>query len=126
VFQDRSVYRELFNLQTSTKVLQDPAKRRAMVEFLKSLITISANLRGRPQEFWPLLSVKLNYTEAVIERSWPQLRYEGSMADDLLDIMTEEERWVAKERNRPPRSREQLATFIDRSLFDEASRGLGK
>lgn len=126
VMQDRSVYRELFNLQTSTKVLNDGVKRRALVEFIKSLVTTSATLRGRPQEFWPLLSSKLNYTEAMIERSWPQLRYGGSIADDLLDVMTEEERWVAKERNRPPRSREQLATFIDRSLFDDAARDMGK
>jgi hypothetical protein len=40
--------------------------------------------------------------------------------------MTEEERWVAKERNRPPRGREQLAIFIDRSLFDQATRGVAK
>jgi sulfonate transport system substrate-binding protein len=126
VLQDRNVYRELFNLQTSTKVLNDPTKRRALVEFLKSLITISANLRDRPREFWPLLSSKLNYPEAVIARSWPQLRYRGSIAEDLLDVMTEEERWVAKERNRPPRSREQLAILIDRSLFDQAKGAIAK
>jgi NitT/TauT family transport system substrate-binding protein len=120
VFQDRGLYRELFNLQTSTRLLNDPAKRRALVEFLKSLITASASLRDRPREFWPLLSSKLNYTEAVIEKSWPQLRYSGSMVGDLLDVMVEEERWVAKERGRGPRTREQLATLIDRSLLDEA------
>ena len=121
VLQDRNVYRELFNLQTSTKVLNDATKRRAMVAFVRALVTASADLRDRPREFWPLLSSKLNYTEAVIGRSWPQLRYSGSMAGDLLDVMTEEERWVAKERNRPPRSREQLAGLIDRSLLDEAA-----
>lgn len=126
VLQDRSVYRELFNLQTSTRVLNDQAKRRALVEFLKSLVTASASLRDRPQQFWPLLSSKLNFSETVIAQSWSQLRYRGSMAEDLLDVMTEEERWVAKERNRPPRSREQLATLIDRSLFDEATRGIAK
>jgi sulfonate transport system substrate-binding protein len=126
VLQDRSVYRELFNLQTSTKVLNDAEKRRGLVEFLKSLVTVSARLRDRPQEFSPLLSSKLKYTEAVIAHSWPQLRYRGSMADDLLDVMTEEDRWVAKERNRAPRSREQLATFVDLSLFDEATRGVAK
>ena len=123
VLQDRSVYRELFNLQTSTKVLNDAAKRRGLVEFVRSLITASERLRDRPREFWPLLSSKLNYTEAVIARSWPQLRYQGSIAPDLLDVMTEEERWVAKERNRAPRSREQLAILIDRSVLDEAMRG---
>ena len=124
VLQDRSVYRELFNLQTTTKVLNDPVKRRALVEFVKSLITASAGLRERPHEFWPLLTMKLNYTEAVIARSWPQLRYAGSMAGDLLDVMTEEDRWVAKERNRAPRSRSELASLIDRSLFDDAVRAM--
>jgi sulfonate transport system substrate-binding protein len=123
VLQDRGVYRELFNLQTSTKVLSDPAKRRALVEFVGSLITASTNLRARPREFWPLLSSKLNYSEAVIAKSWPQLRYAGSMAGDLLDVMVEEERWVAKERSRAPRTRQQLAVFVDRSLLDEARRG---
>jgi len=126
VLQNRTVYRELFNLQTSTKVLSDPAKRRALVEFLKSLIKASAGLRDRPREFWPLLSTKLQYTEAVIERSWPQLRYSGSIAADLLDVMTEEEQWVAKETKRAPRTRGQLATLIDRSLLEEAIRGVRK
>jgi sulfonate transport system substrate-binding protein len=126
VLQDRSVYRELFNLQTSTKVLNDATKRRALVEFVKSLVTASGRLRDHPQEFWPLLSSKLNYTEAVIAQSWPQLRYGGSIAEDLLEVMTEEEQWVAKERNRPPRTREQLAIFIDRSVLDEATRGVAK
>jgi sulfonate transport system substrate-binding protein len=124
VLQDRSVYRELFNLQTSTKVLNDATKRRALVEFVKALVTASARLRDRPRESWPLIASKLNYTEAVIAQSWPQLRYQGSIAVDLLDVMTEEERWVAKERNRPPRTREQLAIFIDRSIFSEATRGV--
>ena len=123
VFQDRGLYRELFNLQTSTRVLNDPAKRRALVEFLKSLIAASANLRDRPRDFWPLLSSRLNYPEAVIEKSWPQLRYAGSIAGDLLDVMVQEERWVAKEKARAPRTWKRIATLIDRSLLDEARRG---
>jgi sulfonate transport system substrate-binding protein len=126
VLQDRKVYRELFNLQTSTKVLSDPAKRAALVELVKSLVTVSARLRDRPRELWPVLSSRLNYPETVIAKSWPQLRYSGSIAGDLLDVMTEEERWVAKEKNRTPRSREQLAILIDRSLFDQAVSGTAK
>jgi NitT/TauT family transport system substrate-binding protein len=44
------------------------------------------------------------------------------LVSDLLDVMVEEERWVAKERNRAPRTRSQLAPLIDRSLLDEAMR----
>jgi NitT/TauT family transport system substrate-binding protein len=48
------------------------------------------------------------------------------MAGDLLDVMVEEERWVAKEKARAPRSREQLSVLIDRSLLNEARRGTAK
>ena len=126
VFQDRGLYREHFNLQTSTKVLSNPEKRSALVAFLRSLMGASAGLRERPMEFWPLLSSKLNYTEAVIARSWPQLRYAGSMGGDLLDVMVEEDRWVAKEKARAPRTRGQLSVLIDRSLLAEARRGSAK
>jgi len=120
--QDRRVYRELFNLNTSTNVLKDPTKREALVEFLRALMLASTNLRERPQEFWPQLSSQLHYPEPLIAKSWPHLRYAGTLAEDLLDVMVEEERWVAKERNRTPRNRDQLAVLIDRSLLDAARR----
>jgi ABC-type nitrate/sulfonate/bicarbonate transport system substrate-binding protein len=120
VLQDRKVYRELFNLNTSTKVLADPAKRRAVVEFVRSLITSSERLRAKPQEFWPYISMKLNYPQDLVSKSWPELRYAGSIVSDLLDVMEQEEPWVAKERNRPPRTRAQLAALIDDSLLNEA------
>jgi NitT/TauT family transport system substrate-binding protein len=120
VFQDALVYRELFNLNTSAKVLADPAKRSAIVELLRSLIVSSAELRQRPREYWPLIATKLNYTPETISKSWSNLRYAGGLVPDLLDVIVEEEVWVAKERNRTPRTRSQLSLLIDRSLLDEA------
>jgi NitT/TauT family transport system substrate-binding protein len=120
VLQDRKVYRELFNMNTSTKVLADPAKRRAIVELLRSLITASERLRSQPKQQWPYIASKLNYTPELISQSWPDLRYAGSMVKDMLEVMVEEEVWVAKERNRTPRTRAQLATLIDDSLLKEA------
>jgi NitT/TauT family transport system substrate-binding protein len=122
VLQDRGVYRELFNLQTTTKVLADPAKRAALVEFLRSLIAASERIRAQPQEVWPLVSSKINVGQPLIAKSWPNLQYAGSMVSDLLDVLEEEEPWVAKERDRAPRSRAELATLIDGSLLAEAQR----
>jgi len=122
VFPGRGVYRELFNLNTSAKVLADPAKRRAMVELLRSLISSSEKIRRQPREYWPLIAAKLNYAPETVSKSWPNLRYAGGLAPDLLDVMVQEEVWVAKERNRTPRTRAQLAALIDRSLLDEAAR----
>lgn len=122
VLQDRRVYRELFNLNTSAKVLADPAKRRAIVALLRSLITSSERIQKQPRQYWPLIASKLNYTPETVAKSWPDLRYAGGLVPDLLDVMVEEEVWVAKERNRTPRTRSQLAGLIDRSLLDEASK----
>lgn len=122
VLQDRRVYRELFNLNTSAKVLVDPAKRRAIVELLRSLIASSKEIRRQPRQYWPFIAAKLNYTPETVFKSWPNLRYAGGLAPDLLDVMTEEEIWVAQERNRRPRTRSQLASLIDWSLLDEAMR----
>ncbi len=122
VFEGRGVYRELFNLNTSAKVLADPSKRRAVVELLRSLVTASERIRQRPRQYWPLIAAKLNYSTNIVSASWPHLRYAGGLAPDLLDVMVEEETWVAKERNRTPRTRSQLATLVDRSLLDEALR----
>ena len=119
-FQDRHVYRELFNLNTSARVLADPARRRAIVELLRSLIASSAQIRQRPRQYWPLIAAMLNYTPETVSKSWPNLRYAGGLAPDLLDVMVEEEVWVAKERNRTARTRSQLSSLIDRSLLEEA------
>ena len=47
----------------------------------------------------------------------------GALVPDLLDVLVEEDVWVAKEKGRPPRSREALARLIDASVLKEALAG---
>jgi hypothetical protein len=42
------------------------------------------------------------------------------VAPDLLDLITEEEKWVAAEQKRAARSRKELAGFIDATILKEA------
>lgn len=123
VLQDKSVYRELFNLNTSTKVLADPAKRRSVVQLVRTLMETSKAWRENPGPSLPLIASKLSLTPELIRAALPEIRYAGGMVDDLLDVLVEEEQWVAKERNRTPRTRAQLATLIDKSVLEEARRG---
>jgi NitT/TauT family transport system substrate-binding protein len=120
VLQDKTVYRELFNLNTSAKVIANPAKRRAIVEFLRSIRTATQRLETKPRDLWPYISSKLNHSIELLEKSWPQLRFTKGIATDVLNVLEEEERWVARERSRSPRTRAQLAILIDKSLLDEA------
>jgi len=119
-FQDRSVYRELFNLNTTAERLADPATRRQIVAFVRALIKASAHIRREPQDVWPLVSKSTGYDTHLISHVWHHEGYPGTMVSDLLDVLVEEEVWVARERNRAPRTREQLATLIDESVLKEA------
>ena len=119
-FQDRPVYRELFNLNTTAENLANPAMRAQIVSFVRSLIKASAHIRREPQDVWPLVAKSTGYDAALIARVWHHEGYPGALVSDMLDVMAEEEVWVAKERNRTPRTRADLATLIDDSVVKEA------
>src|SRR4051812_19240515 len=119
-FQDRPVYRELFNLNTTAENLANPAMRAQIVSFVRSLIKASAHVRREPQDVWPLVAKSTGYDAALIARVWHHEGYPGTLVKDLLDVLTEEELWVAKERNRTPRTRAELASLVDSSVLKEA------
>lgn len=121
-FQDRRVYRELFNLNTTAANLADPAKRRAIVTFVRALIRASAQIRERPQDAWPLVAASTGYDAALVEKVWHHEGYPGTLVGDLLDVMVAEDVFVAKERNRTPRTRAELAKLIDDSVLRDALR----
>ncbi len=122
-FQDPKVYRELFNLNTTAKVLADPVKRRGVVEFLRNLLTASEWMKTKPAEYWPYISTKVSCPVDLLEKSWPELHFNSNIAPDLLDVMVEEDKWVALEKNRAPRGRAELAKLIDDSVLKEALAG---
>jgi ABC-type nitrate/sulfonate/bicarbonate transport system substrate-binding protein len=119
-FQDRGIYRELFNLNTTAAKLADPGKRAAIVAFVRALIAASAEIERRPSRAWALVAKSTGYDAALIERVWHHEGYPGALVPDLLDVLVDEEIYVAKERNRVPRSRTELADLIDDSVLREA------
>jgi len=122
VFQDRSVYRELFNLNTTAGVLSDPAKRRVLVDVVRAIAAASREVRARPGEVRPLLSSRINVPQATIATVWRHFRFPTSLPPDTLDVLVEEERWVAARQKRSPRTRAQLQGLIDDSVLREATR----
>jgi sulfonate transport system substrate-binding protein len=122
VFQDRPVYRELFNLNTTAAVLNEPAKRRALVDAVRAIATASRDVRGRPTDVRPLLSTRINVPQATIATVWRHFRFPAALPRDLLDVLVDEEQWVAARQKRAPRSRVQLEGLIDGSVLREATR----
>ncbi len=53
-----------------------------------------------------------------------ETRFPVKIIPDMLDVLETEEKWLAKSGNRAPRSRTELSRFIDRSVVEEALKGL--
>ena len=119
VLQDRSVYREVFNLHTTATALADPEKRRAIVAFVRAVVAATEALQEDPERYWPLVSSVIGYPVSDIEASWEEMEFPIHIVPDMLDVLEKEEVWVAKERDRAPRSRAALAQLIDYSVLEE-------
>jgi NitT/TauT family transport system substrate-binding protein len=113
-------YRERFNLNTTTGVLSDPAKRKAIVDLLRVLIDTSREAREHPERAKALIAAKLGLTEPFVTTVWPLFSFPATIPDDMLASMIEQEPWMAQKQNRPARSPEAIAALIDASLLRDA------
>lgn len=121
-FQDNKVYRELYSIYSSTDVLNDPRRRQELVGFVRAVLASTRDLQRTPSTYFPLISRVTMHPVPQITRSWEHHAFPLGIAPDLLDLLVEEEKWVAKAQSRTPRSRRELAAYIDTSILDEARR----
>lgn len=119
-FADDSVYSEHFNLNSTAENLADPAKRVKIVAFVAAIIDAVEELKRDPAEAQRLLGQYGGFTPIEIARSWVHHDYSASYPANLIDIMVVEEQWLAARDNRQARTREELATLIDTSVYQEA------
>jgi ABC-type nitrate/sulfonate/bicarbonate transport system substrate-binding protein len=120
VFQDNKVYRELYSVYSTTDVMNDPRRRKELVAFVRATLSAAADLQKDPKRYFPLISEKTKHPQDQIARSWEHHGFPLGVAPDLLNLITEEEKWVAAQQTRAPRTRAELARFIDSSVLKEA------
>jgi NitT/TauT family transport system substrate-binding protein len=117
-----SVYRERFNLNTTARVLQDPGKRRELVDFLRGVILASQRTHLQFHQAVALLAPAIDAQPRTIERVWGQFRFPANLPDDLPSVLGNVETFVAALQNRQPRPQTALTPLIDASLLSEARR----
>jgi len=120
--QDPSVYRERFNLNTTTKVLRDLDKRRALVEFLRAVTRASDLARRQPVQARMLLAPFINTPAATIEHVWNRFTFPANLPGDLPTVLGNVEIFVAAVQFRQPRPKAALAGLIDSSLLSASKR----
>jgi sulfonate transport system substrate-binding protein len=77
-------------------------------------------MKEDPSSAKALIAERSGFSDEQVEGAWPHLRFPAAIPEDLLDVMVVEERWLAERAERTPRSREELANLIDRSVYEEA------
>lgn len=126
IFSGKKVFYERYNLHTTADTLADPAKRRAVIAMMRAIIDATDEINGTPLVAQQAQAIVARsgglYTPAEVTAGWPNVHFVASFEDDIVDTLTEEDVWLAERDKRPARSRAQMATMVDRSLYDEVLR----
>lgn len=120
IFSDKNAYREIFNLNTTAAVLENPQKRAEVIALVRSIIKATYEIRREPEEAQRLVVEASGHSPYTVSQSWSHQTYPGTIVPDLLDVMVEEEKWLAANAKREPRARQALAQLIDSSVFEAA------
>lgn len=119
-FSGKGIYRELFNLNTTAGALADPVKRQRIVRLVRAIIDATRKIQRDPSEAQSLVAASGGYSLEEVQGSWKHHSFVASFAEDMLDVLEQEEIWLAGMEGRTPRSRAVLSTLIDRSVYAEA------
>jgi sulfonate transport system substrate-binding protein len=114
VVQARHLYREHFCLYTTTAVLNTAGKEREIAALIDALVEGATMLSSNLAEHRALASRYLQVGESIIQSVSDQFRFRATIPPGLIDLLYEEEKWLAAIQSRPSRSRASLATLIDR------------
>ena len=119
-FQDKAVYRELFNLNTTAANLADPVKRKQIVAFVAEILRACADLRAGSKEAFPLVAKSTGYDPELLAKIWHHEGFYGDLVHDLPDVMADEDVWLAQATQRTPRTRAELVALVDPTVRLEA------
>lgn len=123
-FQNATVFREIYSLFTTTEKLNDPASRKAIVEFIRALDQAIDVFKNKPEEVYQFVAQTMSMDTATVQAIWPVHKWAGTLGMDmdsnLIDYMVEEDVFVASQNRRQPMTRDIIAQFVDNSVISDA------
>jgi sulfonate transport system substrate-binding protein len=121
ILENPAVYRERFNLNTTVRVLHDPAKRRTLVSFVRAITAISTKLRSSPGGLVGKLANAIATPEPLITKVWGRFRFPAELDEhQLRSVLVPLELWAATISGRQARHEAMLAAIIDVSILAAA------
>jgi len=120
IFQDRGLYREIVNLQSTTDALGDPDTRKEIVAFVKAVMKAQKVFNEDPESLYERVAEIVGSDPGVIKRAWGIHGWRGALAPDIVEVLIEEEKYVAGLQRRKPWSDEEVTALVDFSITEEA------
>lgn len=119
-FQNKTVYREVFNLHSTSDKLNNPTTRKNIVAFLKALLLALKDFQDTPDKVYARVASTMNMNATLVKAVWPVHSWPGVLPPDLLDVLVAEDQYVAGQDRRSAMSRDSLSTLIDSSVLADA------
>lgn len=122
IFQDASVYREVYSLYSTTEALDDPKRRKDIVEFVRALNQTLDIFTHKPKEagIYDFVAKSVGMDAPVVEAVWKDHKW-GVRWDheELVEFLVEEDAYLARVDKRAAIPRVDLEKFLDTSVLDE-------
>ncbi|KAI0814078.1 periplasmic binding protein-like II [Xylaria sp. FL0064] len=117
---EQTTYREIYTLATTAEKLADPAKRKEIVAFVAALVKAEDVFRTDPDKVIDKAAAAVKTNATLFREVWPVHRWTARNPLDIVEVMLEEDKYVARADGRTAMSSDVLETLVDRSLLEDA------
>ncbi|KAF2198742.1 periplasmic binding protein-like II, partial [Delitschia confertaspora ATCC 74209] len=116
IFQNASIYREVYALYSTTEKLNDKKTRADIVTFVMALNhTLDVFSKGG-DSVYGFVADRVGVDKGVVKDVWKDHKWSGIWGPDLIDFLVDEDRMQAAVDKRQVTPRADLEKFLDRSI----------
>ncbi|KAF2279788.1 periplasmic binding protein-like II [Westerdykella ornata] len=119
IFQNESIYREVYSLYSTTDKLNNPSKRKDIVAFVRALNQTLDIFNNKPDSVYQFVASAVNVDVPVLKAVWEDHKWTGTWKPELLDFLVEEDAYLAQTDRRQAIPRAELQKFLDTSIIEE-------
>lgn len=120
VFQNSSIYREVYSLYSTTDKLNDASKRKDIVSFVRALNQTLGVFSNKPDSaIYQFVASAVGMDAEVVKAVWPDHKWSGKWGDDLMPLLVDEDAYLAKTDRRGAVTKADLEKFLDDSVIAE-------
>lgn len=118
LFENASIYQEVYSLYTTTTKLADPDTKSDIVAYVQALNQTLDVFTNQPDTVYSYVAQSVGMDVDTLKAVWPQHKWAGIWGDDLLDFLVQEEAWVAAQNRRQPMATTDIQAFLDPSIWE--------